>query len=76
MAEATGQEAATKAMDRVLDDGKELDQRLTALAEKEVTPALLSGSDGEEEPEDEGNEGSNAGNRSRKAGGSERRARN
>lgn len=48
LAQATGQKAAVRAMERALKEGKSLDEKLTAVAEKEITPALLS-----EESEDE-----------------------
>jgi ferritin-like metal-binding protein YciE len=49
MAAAMGQKSAAKAMERALKEGKDYDQELTALAEDEITPALLAeGSEAEE----------------------------
>jgi ferritin-like metal-binding protein YciE len=62
---AVGQKTAVRAMDRALKVGGEFDKRLTALAENEITPALLQGS----QTEDEG-----AGRQQRGNGGGERRA--
>jgi ferritin-like metal-binding protein YciE len=42
LAEAVGQKAAVRAMDRALKEGGKFDRRLTELAEKEITPALLA----------------------------------
>lgn len=49
LAQAVGQKSAVKAMDRALEEGKELDEQLTQLAEQEVTPALMSQASEEEE---------------------------
>jgi ferritin-like metal-binding protein YciE len=43
LARAMEQKTALKTMERALKEGKTLDEQLTALAETEVTPALLSG---------------------------------
>lgn len=51
MAQATGQTDLVKAMERALKEGKAYDERLTQLAEKEVTPALLAMSEEDEEVE-------------------------
>jgi ferritin-like metal-binding protein YciE len=67
-----GLQAAVKAMERALKEGKAYDERLTQLAETEVTPALLA-LESEEEAEDQAE--SQRG-RSRKNGGSERRLAN
>jgi ferritin-like metal-binding protein YciE len=48
LAKATGHETTVRAMEQELKEGKKLDEKLTELAEKEITPALLS-----EEMEDE-----------------------
>ena len=48
LAKATGHETTVRAMEQELKDGRKLDEKLTELAEKEITPALLS-----EEMEDE-----------------------
>jgi ferritin-like metal-binding protein YciE len=70
LAQATGLQDAAKAMERALQEGKAYDERLTELAEKEITPALLAlEAEGEEEVEGE----APAKGRGRKNGGSERR---
>jgi ferritin-like metal-binding protein YciE len=51
LAKATGQKAAEKAMDRAIKVGAKFDERLTQLAEQEVTPALL-GQESEAENDD------------------------
>jgi ferritin-like metal-binding protein YciE len=51
LAKATGHKTTVRAMEHELKDGKRLDEKLTELAEKEITPALLS-----EELEEEGGE--------------------
>jgi ferritin-like metal-binding protein YciE len=66
LGEATGQKTAVRAMDRALKVGSKFDERLTALAESEVTPALLAG-----ESEDESD--SEPRGRSGNGGGTERR---
>lgn len=48
LAKATGHKTTVRAMEQELKDGKKLDEKLTELAENEITPALLS-----EEMEDE-----------------------
>jgi ferritin-like metal-binding protein YciE len=63
LSQALGHKEAARAMERALKEGKAYDERLTQLAEQEVTPALL-GQGIEEEGE---------GPRGRKNGGSERR---
>jgi ferritin-like metal-binding protein YciE len=69
LAQATGQKTVVSSMERALKEGKAMDEQLTQLAEKEITPALLTGeSDEEQEDTDSGSSG-----RSRKSGGSERR---
>ena len=76
LAQATGQKSVVKAMERALKEGKALDERLTQLAESEVTPALLQGSqetDEGEESEDADDEATPVGNRGPKNGGAERR---
>jgi ferritin-like metal-binding protein YciE len=42
LAQAMGQKTASRAMERALKEGGAFDERLTKLAEKEVTPALLA----------------------------------
>lgn len=66
LAQATGQKTVVKAMERALKEGKDVDQQLTELAEKEVTPALLSQAPEEEEEQEEE---TGARSRSRKDGG-------
>lgn len=68
LAEAQGKKTVVKSMDRALKEGKELDEELTELAEKELTPMLSSDS----EDEDEGGTGSGR-SRAGKNGGNERR---
>jgi ferritin-like metal-binding protein YciE len=51
LAAATGQKTVVKAMERALKEGGKFDERLTKLAEEELTPALL-----EMEQSDEGDE--------------------
>jgi hypothetical protein len=62
-------------MERALEEGKRFDQELTEFAEREVTPALLQGSEEEEGDEDDDAEESQTGgrSRSRKGARSERR---
>jgi ferritin-like metal-binding protein YciE len=52
LAQAVGQKTAILAMDRALKEGGAFDERLTKLAEKEVTPALLAMDGSEEDGED------------------------
>lgn len=66
LAEALGETNAARSMERAIKEGKSFDEELTELAEKEITPALLS-QQGSVENEDAG------GKRSQKNGG-ERRA--
>jgi ferritin-like metal-binding protein YciE len=70
LGQAVGQKTAVRAMDRALKEGAKFDERLTALAEKEITPALLSqrSEESEEERESDGQ------GRTRGSGRSERRA--
>jgi ferritin-like metal-binding protein YciE len=83
LAQAVGQKTAAKAMERALKEGKSRDERLTELAESEITPALLAGSEDEESEEadeadeadeSEDQEAAQAPTRSRRKSGSERRA--
>jgi ferritin-like metal-binding protein YciE len=72
LAEATQQQTAVKAMERALKEGKTMDEQLTELAEKEITPQLLAeASEGEEEGE--GDDGSRGQGRARNEPRSERR---
>jgi ferritin-like metal-binding protein YciE len=45
LAEAVGNKTASRAMDRAIKEGKSVDEQLTQLAEKEITPALLDVAD-------------------------------
>jgi ferritin-like metal-binding protein YciE len=69
LGEATGQKSVVKTMERALQEGKDLDEALTQLAEGEITPALMSGASDDEES----GEGSDGG-RSRRSGRSDNRA--
>ena len=59
MGRLLGQEKVVKTMEQVLKEGKEFDDRMTELAEKEVNPRLLDGA----EEEEEGGSGSKRGGR-------------
>jgi ferritin-like metal-binding protein YciE len=48
LAESLGEKNAVRSMDRALKEGRSYDEELTKLAEKEITPALLSLSGGED----------------------------
>jgi ferritin-like metal-binding protein YciE len=48
LAQAVGNKAATRAMDRAIKEGKGVDEQLTQLAEKEITPALMNLADEED----------------------------
>lgn len=50
-AQAMGEETTVEVMERVLDEGKAMDEELTELAENEVNPAMLEA--GEDDMEDE-----------------------
>lgn len=71
LAQAVEEKKAVQAMERALEEGGPFDERLTKLAEKEVTPALLSGAKSAEstdqEESDEDSEGS--GRRGGRSGG-------
>jgi ferritin-like metal-binding protein YciE len=45
LAQAVGQKAATRAMERALQEGGPFDERLTKLAAEQITPALLAGAE-------------------------------
>lgn len=61
LAEALEVESAAEAMQRAIDEGKELDQELTSIAESEVNPAVLeAGEMEEEEPRRRGRRGEEA----------------
>jgi ferritin-like metal-binding protein YciE len=42
LAEALGEKTAARSMERAIKEGKSFDEELTKLADKEITPALLS----------------------------------
>jgi ferritin-like metal-binding protein YciE len=48
LAQATGERTVVQSMERALKEGKTLDEDLTQLAEKEITPALLESMDEKE----------------------------
>lgn len=50
-AEALGQDTAVDVMQRVLEEGRELDEELTQIAESEINPSMLEGMEMEEEDE-------------------------
>ena len=69
-AQAMGEETTVEVMQRVLEEGKALDEELTELAESEVNPAMMeSGEDGEEMEEEQ-----TPRRRGRRGGGDEARA--
>lgn len=77
LAKATGQKAAVTAMDRALKEGGPYDEKLTALAEKEITPELLSAESEiaeEEEAEEESESDGASRGRSQRSRESEQRA--
>jgi ferritin-like metal-binding protein YciE len=70
LAQAVEEKTTVQAMQRALKEGGQFDERLTKLAEEEITPQLLSGDTSAESAEEdsndeEGNEGSSTGGRSR-----------
>jgi ferritin-like metal-binding protein YciE len=65
LAQAVGQKSAVRAMDRALKEGGTFDDRLTKLAEKEVTPALLAMAQEQEASEDAARSGKNGGSQNR-----------
>jgi ferritin-like metal-binding protein YciE len=68
LGEATGQKTTVRAMDRALKEGNKFDQRLTELAEEEITPALLAlGREDEEDQEGAVRGGQNNGGPDRRA---------
>jgi ferritin-like metal-binding protein YciE len=76
LAQAVEEDTTVEAMQRALDEGGPFDQKLTKLAEEEITPALLSAEEADESEEEEsGNEstGDGAGSRRRKDNRSEQR---
>jgi hypothetical protein len=69
MGQLFGQQKVVEAMERALEEGKQFDQEMTALAESEVNPAMVA--EEEETQEDEGEEegGKRSGGSSRKSSG-------
>jgi ferritin-like metal-binding protein YciE len=65
LAQALEQKTAASAMDRALKEGDQYDERLTKLAEEEVTPALLSQQETQDMEEEDSESGSNGGGRGR-----------
>ena len=49
LAEALGEKNAARSMERAIKEGESFDEELTELAEKEITPALLSQASGDDE---------------------------
>jgi ferritin-like metal-binding protein YciE len=81
LAEALGIKTVAKSMARVLDEGKQLDQQLTQLAEDEILSELLADEDADEAAEEEGSdededEEGKTSSGSKRRSGSERRAPN
>jgi ferritin-like metal-binding protein YciE len=70
LAKAVGQKAAREAMETALKEGPPFDEQLTELAEKEITPALLS----EESDDEEGDSSSTPRLDSQRRAKSEQRA--
>ncbi len=68
LAAAGGRSTAARAMERAIKEGRKFDERLTKLAETELTPALLEMESEEDETADD------AGRAGKKNGGSEARA--
>jgi ferritin-like metal-binding protein YciE len=75
LAAALGEKDAARSMERALKEGKALDEQLSILAEKEVTPSLLA-QEGESEGDDdeEGDVEEEAGNGGRRQSRSARRS--
>ncbi len=75
LAEALDQKMSAKAMERALQEGKGYDERLTELAERELTPALVEAGSAEDESETEDEDEAAPGARrsGRRNGGAERR---
>lgn len=74
MAEALGIQSVTESMARALDEGRDLDQQLTQLAEESILPDLLADEEADEAIEDEEDEVAQTPKRSRRGASSERRA--
>jgi ferritin-like metal-binding protein YciE len=69
LAQAVGQKAATRAMERALKEGGPFDEQLTKLAAEEITPALLAAAQSED-----GEAGTNGGKGSGRKRGSQGQA--
>jgi ferritin-like metal-binding protein YciE len=69
LAQAVGQKAATRAMERALQEGGPFDERLTKLAAEQITPALLAGAESAD-----GEAGANGGKGSSRKRGSQGQA--
>ena len=54
LGQAMEQKTVVRSMERALKEGKSLDEELTQLAEREVTPAILSQDSGDEEADSDG----------------------
>lgn len=77
LAQALGMNTVVKTMERALKEGRDLDEQLTQLAEKEITPLLLSEEGVEtDQEEDEDTETEATPSRARRGTNSERRAPN
>lgn len=75
LAESLRVESAAGFMSRVLDEGRDLDQQLTELAEYEILPELLADEDADDAvEEEESDEEEQMPRRSRRVSGTERRA--
>ncbi|MBM0106783.1 DUF892 family protein [Steroidobacter sp. S1-65] len=73
LAAALGIRSVTESMTRALDEGRDLDQQLTQLAEESILPNLLADEDADEAIEEE-DEVQQTPKRSRRSSSSERRA--
>lgn len=71
---AAGQRDLVGAMERALEEGRAYDERLTQLAESEITPELAAGAEAVEGEEAEGEELEAEGEESEEMEGSSRRA--
>ncbi len=73
LAQALDEETVVRSMERALEEGKSFDEQLTELAEKEITPAMLSGEEEEAEDSEEEEQGNTGRARGRSKDGPERR---
>jgi hypothetical protein len=78
IAQAVGEEEIARAMQTAIDEGKQLDEELTRLAEQELYPSLLGDSEEEVEGEErsfagQDGEDAEAGEDDAKSGGSRKR---